>query len=793
MAWLHQTLTRKFVVLLVGFLILQAAQLAGGIFGILHVGERGGLINEAGRQRMRTLLLAHQVRRAILAGEWKTGQQDAFRRTVSRYESFIDSQYARATEPHAPSGVRVLLGEARSAWREDLKPLLLGIDPAQARLARTRLVRYEGLVPEQIERLDEIVDLLEQDLRESARHLAVFQAAVLAFTLGLGIAGLIMAREIVTRPMRRLIRATSAIADGTYDQRVETASRDEIGELGATFNRMAGAIRDNTARIKALNRVAVAITSSLSLERILDDVMRQGTTLTGAHASCIALYDSERQRFADWVTHGLSTEFVQNMDFRPGGVGDRAFTGGDYILSHDRPRAQYPLGQPARKEGIQSFICMPLISREDRLGVIYFYRKDRDYFQPEEIDTLKTLASLAASAIGNARLYTRTADLALTDALTRLSNRRGFEEHLEEELRRAARYERALTLMLLDIDFFKRINDRFGHQAGDAVLSQLADVLSRTIRDTDRVARYGGEEFAFLLPETDSLGAKQLGERTRQAVERNRFRLPGGGELNLTVSIGLAGFPACADNRDALIERADQALYSAKQSGRNRITSYEEMLTAQFERQHDKIAQLLRQDVVDFHTVASAVDIKAAYSRNHTACVHEHALQLGEALALSRSQLEILDKAGFLHDIGMIIVPESILNKSSALSEEELEIVRRHPVVGAELLEKVPALRPIVSAVLHHHERFDGGGYPDGLRGTAIPYLARIVAVVDTYCAMRSPRPDRRPLTDEEARQHLAAEAGEQLDPDIVKTFLELLDRGERETSESPGPHRSQG
>ncbi len=332
-------------------------------------------------------------------------------------------------------------------------------------------------------------------------------------------------------------------------------------------------------QLAALNRMAVAVTSSLDLKEVLDRIMRLGIGLTASKASCIAFYDRETQRFKEWVTQGLSEHFVKNMSFRPGGLADEAFTTtitttttvGTYILSNDRPETQHKLSELAHDEGLKSFICLPLTSHANRLGVIYFYRSDRDTFTPDEIELLTTCAHLAAEAIENARLYDQTKEQARTDALTGLYNRREFGLRLAEEHRRAARYAKPYALMMLDIDHFKQTNDTYGHPAGDAVLKTLADILRKQLRDVDLAARYGGEEFVVVFPEISGEAAKKVAERVRRAVAATPFRLPDGREISVTVSIGVSCYPKCADTPQGVVERADQALYAAKEAGRNRV------------------------------------------------------------------------------------------------------------------------------------------------------------------------------------------------------------------------------
>jgi diguanylate cyclase (GGDEF)-like protein len=782
--WLGRTLTRKFTLLLAGFLALQALQLGAGLYGLLHISEEAsGLVNEAGRQRYRTLMLGTLARRAVSEGAWTAEGHGRFVAVWKEYERYFVEFERRAAKARKSPQVQSLLAEARAGWEKELRPLLSDLDPARPEPARAALRRYEVLAPEQVARLDRIVNLLDEDIVEDIHGLALFSAAVLALSLALGLIGLGLARYVVSLPLKRFTEATAAIAAGAYDRRVDVRSRDELGELAENFNRMAGVVGERTSQLGALNRVALAITSTQGLKETLDEIMRRGIELTGSKAACIAFCDQEAQRFNEWVTRGLSRHFVKNMVFRPGGLADEAFTTttttttGTYVLSNDRPETKHKLSKLARDEGLACFLCLPLTSHASRLGVIYFYRADRDIFAAEEIELLTTFARLAAEAIENARLQARTEEQARTDALTGLPNRRELERRLDEELKRAQRYRKALSVLLLDIDRFKKINDTYGHPAGDAVLKRFVQIIGKQVRDVDFAGRYGGEEFLFLLPETDGRGAKLVAERIRRAVAGAPFELPDGKEIAVTASIGIACFPACAATAAELVARADQALYLAKQTGRNRVVLYREMLTAELERNPQRIVELLNESLVNIQTVVTSIEAKAEFYRAHNHLVEQAAARLARALALPPNERETLRLAAVLHDIGVAIIPDWVLNKTAGLTPEEWALLKQHPVTAANLLEQVPALTHVAPVVRHHHERYDGSGYPDGLKGEATPYLARVLAVADNYAALTADWVGSKARKPEEITNALAAGAGMQLDPAIVEAFLKALDQ----------------
>lgn len=332
-----------------------------------------------------------------------------------------------------------------------------------------------------------------------------------------------------------------------------------------------------SSQLVALNQVMAAVTSSLSLRHVLEEVMRRAAELTGSRACCIALYDEAEGSFRDWVTRGLSENFTRSMAFRPGGLADEAFSSGASVLSNDLPGTRHRLSHLARQEGIRSFICLPLTFRPQKLGVLYVYRDDRDDFTRDEIELLATFAHCASGAISNARLHAQMTDLARTDALTGIDNRRSFNERLGIEATRGDRYRRPFALLMVDVDHFKRVNDAYGHQAGDEALKFLAALLrDRGRAGIDVAARIGGEEFAVLLPETAADGARDMAERIRTEVEHSTIRLGNAIEFGVTVSVGIACYPDHADSADTLVRSADRALYGAKRLGRNRAVLFGE-------------------------------------------------------------------------------------------------------------------------------------------------------------------------------------------------------------------------
>jgi diguanylate cyclase (GGDEF)-like protein/putative nucleotidyltransferase with HDIG domain len=376
-----------------------------------------------------------------------------------------------------------------------------------------------------------------------------------------------------------------------------------------------------------------------------------------------------------------------------------------------------------------------------------------------------------------ARLY----DAARTDPLTRMSNRRGFRELLDLELERARRGESEMTVLVGDLDHFKEVNDRSGHQVGDAALQRVARVLAEGKRQVDSAARVGGEEFALILPSTDQNGAFAVAERLRCAL-CEEFAAD---SVPITISFGLATFPVHGETAASLLRAGDEALYAAKQSGRNRTVRHSLVLRSQPHSAggdaRDIEGERFLAVVLD---LAETVDLRFSGSARHSETVGRYAELMARELGLPERHVSRVRLAGMLHDVGKVGVPNSILRKPGALTESELAVVRRHPELGAQILEH-PTLADVRAWVMAHHERPDGRGYPLGLSGEQVALEARIVAVADAYEAMTSDRSYRDSIGHTAARAELERCAGSQFDPSVVKAFLAALEReGERAQAE---------
>ncbi|MGZ8783923.1 MAG: bifunctional diguanylate cyclase/phosphohydrolase [Gaiellaceae bacterium] len=363
----------------------------------------------------------------------------------------------------------------------------------------------------------------------------------------------------------------------------------------------------------------------------------------------------------------------------------------------------------------------------------------------------------------------RAMRLALTDPLTGLGNHRHFHDRLERELADSQAQGYPLSLCLVDIDDFKRINDRFGHPGGDKVLAQLATNL----RQGGEAFRLGGDEFAILLPGRDADGARIAADAILDRIASVELPPADG----VTVSAGIATAPLDQVDRDELVRHADSALYWAKEYGKNQTRVYRPDVVEIAELKRlaagpDKAAR-----VRAAASLAKAVDARDVYTGSHSERVSDLAARIATRLGVDREQVELTRLAASLHDLGKLAIPEEILRKPGPLSETERVVLERHPQIGFRMLESL-GVDPVADWVLHHHERWDGTGYPDALGGEEIPLGARIIFVADAYDAMTSDRVYRGRLTDDEAIAELARCSGSQFDPEVVAALADELGMG---------------
>ncbi|MGB2821096.1 MAG: diguanylate cyclase [Phycisphaerae bacterium] len=387
--------------------------------------------------------------------------------------------------------------------------------------------------------------------------------------------------------------------------------------------------------------------------------------------------------------------------------------------------------------------------------------------------------------------FEKLAHISKTDELTGLANRRHFSEVLDCFYVQARRYNRPLSLIVMDVDYFKAVNDAGGHQVGDEVLKWVSAAIEEACRRADLPARFGGDEFAVLLPETSAEDARAVAERIRVSIGGRTIHA-GNLEFNVTVSGGIADLNAGEmDGPDAMLGLADQALYAAKQLGRNRILLAHDVHAPQAdsdENESKKINVLSKKlaglddqfkdlFVQAFKEVMLILQHRDPHMADHTRNVLHYATLIAREMELPSHVIKRIEVASVMHDLGMVAMPDSILLCPTQLDEEELRMMRRHPLLSVRIMQRMDFLDQEIPAVRYHHERWDGKGYPEGIAGASIPLTARVLAVADAFDAITSPRTFRNAKSCAEALGEIHRAAGTQFDPTVVEAFMLVADR----------------
>ncbi len=469
----------------------------------------------------------------------------------------------------------------------------------------------------------------------------------------------------------------------------------------------------------------------------------------------------------------------------------------------------------------QAAIAMPMVYGEQLQGVFYVEMASPHVFSESEIRLLRTLADLISSALHNATTYQKAQEQAITDGLTGVKTHRYFMEALSAEWKRATRAGRSFSLVLMDLDRFKYVNDFYGHLEGDLVLQKVAEVLEQNCRSSDVVARYGGDEFVVLMAETNIEQGRQIAQKLRAWIDSEPLLH----EKNITASFGVASFPTHGSTPQELIQMADASMYISKHQGGNTVTTADHREHAESKKwkrdvleayigvtlkrtfttgpdafdeifhRLEQFAESLRESQVEgsrgtaplllsnvpaavVETVTSlalAIDAKNPFTQGHSPKVAAYAVILCRALGLTDLETDEVRLAALLHDVGKVGIPEAILNKSGPLDAHEWEVMKTHAVLGARLLEAVHSIGGVQRIVKHHHEYFDGSGYPDGHAGKQIPLGARIVAIADAFDTITSERTYKKARSAEDALMEIERMSGAQFDPEFVKIFVRTM------------------
>ena len=454
----------------------------------------------------------------------------------------------------------------------------------------------------------------------------------------------------------------------------------------------------------------------------------------------------------------------------------------------------------------KNIIAIPLYPSNNPFGVMMVF-SPREDVTDKELNFLSLFANQVEMAITIANLFENLKKEAVTDSLTELYNRRYFNQALQKEAERAQRLHQPFSIISLDLDYLKKINDTYGHFFGDLAIRTIADILKKNARSIDIPARLGGEEFSVLLPGVDSSGAMIAAERIRAAIEAQELDTIG----HITASVGVGTFPEHSIKLDELLDMTDQAMYKSKINGRNRVTlakavddetewhevafgAFMDILTKQKIPIPDQIAKEITSKLKSINTsetkstLFSVADTLAQtynmhYKRGLTKAKVSMAIDLARKMELSKEDIDKLKIAMMLYDIGKLMIPEEILNKKEPLTDEEKQKIKEHPLIAARtILQPISAVADIVPIIEAHHENWDGTGYPNKLSGDNIPISSQIILLIDSYFALTQSRPYRVARSKDEALEIIKLESGKKWNEKLVEKFVDTINESKQES-----------
>lgn len=528
--------------------------------------------------------------------------------------------------------------------------------------------------------------------------------------------------------------------------------------------------------LKALWEIARLSSETVDINRILAVITEKAAKLLRGDASSLRLVRAKNKLELS-AGYNLSKKYKSSTPLVIGeGLIGKVAQQKRTLFSNDisrDPRILYP--EVGKEEKIRSLVSTPLLSKGKLLGTLTVYKKRPRAFSTKEIYLLQVLAEQAALTIERATLLEELEEKVIHDELTGLHSRGYFLSRAKEELARALREKESTSFLFVDVDDFKAINRLHGYKEGDKILCEVARTIRSSVRKEDVVCRYGGDEFGVLLSGKNSLDAVNVAERIHEKLSRVAKE----GGTYPTLSIGVVSYPEHGDYLEDIIGKADVSATFAKYHIGKRTVIWGEWENADVK---DVYTQDILPEVV--YALANFVDEKNGYTSEHSKRVSQQASLVAQKMGIQGKEIDIIKTAGLLHDIGKLSIPPHILNKPSALTEEEKGTIRKHPKESEKILKRIKGFENVVSLVRTVHERWDGRGYPEGLKGEEIPLGARILAVVDTYSAMCSDRPYRKRLSRRRAIEEIRKQSGSQFDPKVVQAFLDLIDAKERKNKE---------
>jgi len=524
--------------------------------------------------------------------------------------------------------------------------------------------------------------------------------------------------------------------------------------------------------IALLNRLATIVTSSMSIDSVFEGFVSELRHMVDFDWATIALIDGDELHILALASNIDSPWKSDGRVSLPGSATEYVCGKRKTVYEPDLSVQQrFVTGKHHLEQGVRSIVYLPLQIKEECIGSFIVASRRRDAFESKQIRLLEQVAMQIATPVENSKLYAAAEKRSRIDELTGMFNRRHFEERMKEEIPRHSRHGEDFSLLYLDLDNFKTYNDIYGHPTGDTLLNQIGKIITGSIRSADQAFRYGGDEFVVILPRTGMADAQLVAERVRSEIAQKMQEM----DVEVTCSIGVSSYPSDGVVPGELVTVADTAQYFAKRTGGDRVYLSPRVLAEPL----DDVGVSSRHNGLSaIYALASIVEARDSSTYGHSRRVNTYAVALAERAGLSPGNVSRVSTAAMLHDIGKIGIPDRVLNKKGKVGPDDWEVIRAHSRLGATIIGRIPNLVPCASIILHHHERWDGGGYPEGLKGEEISIEARILAIADSFEAMTSARPYRDSLCVEKAVEELRRCAGAQFDPGLVEVFTGIIEEG---------------
>jgi diguanylate cyclase (GGDEF)-like protein/putative nucleotidyltransferase with HDIG domain len=542
-------------------------------------------------------------------------------------------------------------------------------------------------------------------------------------------------------------------------------------------------LREREEELSVINSSSVILSSSLDIQEIFPSFIGELKKVIDVDwASIVLIEDNNLCCMALSVPEKSAYQVGDKVPMEGSGTGWVVTQKKPFIEPDLEKELTFNTSEHFYSQGLRTLAYLPLIAKGKVIGSFIVGSQNPHAYNQRHVKLLEQTASQIAMPLENTQLYAKAEKKARVDELTGLLNRRSLDEMIDSEISRHGRYGGEFSLAILDLDSFKAYNDTYGHLAGDKLLQEIGVTIKAAIRTSDYAFRYGGDEFAVLLPQTSIDAAFQVAERVRRNIADSLKD----NQVPVTASIGIASWPDDGITHTDIIASADATLYRSKRNGGNQslcVSSPLGML-AQINGETNTDNDLDIKLSKFIHAFSEMVDSRSYYTVNHSRRVTDYTLALAKALKLEKEEIHKLETCALLHDIGKMGISTEILNKPGKLTEEEWQKIKTHPKTGAYIVQNIPHLARCTEAILHHHEWYDGNGYPDQLKGDKIPFESRVLAITDAFASMTSERSYSETMTHEHALEEIKKCSGTQFDPYLVEQFVSIIKRQIEETTD---------